>query len=537
MPGSMLKKVAIVLWAISIVVEIISMATIYITGAVPLMYVALIFGIMLLLSVLTGALIFVQRDPKKMKLQRGISSVLSLLFAVLFLVITYLVLRFANTLKNITAQKNSTSAYAVYVLENDPAEELADTAGYRFALSDSYEPENLAKVLQDINKTAGTSIATDNRASVVEAAESLLAGENQALIMSEAYTSVLENLEGYEDFDARTRIVYEVAIENEEKQEEKTETAQTTTEKKEPFVMYLSGSDTRDDTLTVSRSDTNILLACNPETKQILLVNTPRDYYVQNPALGNGYDKLTHCGLYGIENSMQALEKLYGVNVDYYAQINFTGFEKLIDDIGGVEITVTDNIYTNEGKLMMEPGTHRLNGAHALLFARLRKTLAGGDNDRGKNQMQVIKAMIEQISATDILTNYGNILNDIEGMFQTNLSYEQIAELIRVTTDRSNGTWNINSVSVTGTGGKDVTASTGSALAYVTYQDEESIARAAKLLQQLLNDETISKEDTDSDSDIHSVMNFSSETTPTPTPTPTPTATPTPEEPPTEPAE
>ena len=106
----------------------------------------------------------------------------------------------------------------------------------------------------------------------------------------------------------------------------------------DPFVVYISGSDTRNLTLTTSRSDVNILAVVNPSTKQVLLINTPRDYYVDTAASAGAKDKLTHCGMYGIDCSMATLGNLYDEHVDYYVQINFNGFKTIVDAVGGITV-------------------------------------------------------------------------------------------------------------------------------------------------------------------------------------------------------
>ena len=106
---------------------------------------------------------------------------------------------------------------------------------------------------------------------------------------------------------------------------------------KEPFVVYLSGVDNRGELTEKARSDVNILAVVNPVTKQAVLINTPRDYYV-DLAGTDSKDKLTHAGLYGVETSMATLGNLYGINVDQYLRINFAGFISIIDAVGGVDV-------------------------------------------------------------------------------------------------------------------------------------------------------------------------------------------------------
>ncbi len=116
---------------------------------------------------------------------------------------------------------------------------------------------------------------------------------------------------------------------------------------KEPFVVYLSGVDNRGELTENARSDVNILAVVNPETKQVALINTPRDYYV-DLAGTESKDKLTHAGLYGVETSMATLGNLYGVNVDHYIRINFAGFISIIDALGGVDV-YSDQAFTSVG--------------------------------------------------------------------------------------------------------------------------------------------------------------------------------------------
>ena len=116
---------------------------------------------------------------------------------------------------------------------------------------------------------------------------------------------------------------------------------------KEPFVVYLSGVDNRGDLTEKARSDVNILAVVNPTTKQVALINTPRDYYV-DLAGTDSKDKLTHAGLYGVETSMATLGNLYGVNVEHYLRINFAGFINIIDAIGGVDV-YSDQAFTSVG--------------------------------------------------------------------------------------------------------------------------------------------------------------------------------------------
>ena len=494
-----------------IAVEVLTVLSISSVGMLPQKYLFMIIGGMVVVTIVIMLLMFVPGKKKKKNtaytVRRSAGILLTVVAAVGFLIGSQMLTRLDTTVKNIVAPKNATATFAVYVMENDTAKEITDASAYVYAVSDSYDGENLQKSLTTMQEQTGILPQTVNKATVFEAVDALYAGEVNGLIMSEAYVSVLEDMDDYADFNNKTRILYEISVEIETTATDTTgtgDTAATPADSSitEPFILYLSGSDTREQTLEVSRSDTNILFVCNPQTREILLVNTPRDYYVQNPAQGNGYDKLTHCGLYGLTNSMQALGTLYGVTVNHYMQINFTGFETLVDAIGGIDLTVDETIYTNEGNVLLQPGTTHVDGAHALLFSRLRKTLADGDNARGRNQMKVIKAIINQASAGNIIANYNEILTSLEGMFETSISYDQISEFIKLILQDTGTPWNINSYAVTGEGGMNVTASTGSQSLYVTYPDAYSVSSASMLINEVLTGTKLTEADVDPDTAI-----------------------------------
>ena len=264
----------------------------------------------------------------------------------------------------------------------------------------------------------------------------------------------------------------------------------------DPFVMYISGSDTRNIELDKnSRSDVNILAIVNPVTYQVLLVNTPRDYYVQNPNCNNKMDKLTHCGLGGIESSMQALEQLYGLDeIDYYCRINFTGFETLIDAIDGIDVysNIAFTAYATTGS-SFSAGWNHLNGTEALAFARERHALASGDFARGEHQMEVIKAVVNKMTSSDTLVrNFGDIMNSMKGMFETNTPQLLIQDIIKNQLSES-PKWNIKSFAVTGSLGTEICASSGEALS-VVYQDEDMLNQAKEHINQVMNGEILAVE-------------------------------------------
>ena len=262
---------------------------------------------------------------------------------------------------------------------------------------------------------------------------------------------------------------------------------------KEPFVIYLSGVDTRGELTEKARSDVNILAVVNPQTKQVALINTPRDYYV-DLAGTNSKDKLTHAGLYGVETSMATLGNLYGVNVEHYIRINFAGFISIIDAVGGVDV-YSDQAFTSVGSpgyydpTTFAEGWNHLDGKSALAFARERHAFASGDIQRGINQMKVIDAMVNKLKSPTVLMSFSKLMDAVSDCFVTSLSQEQISALVRMQlSDLAN--WDIQSYSVTGSSGKSSQcySAKGQSL-YVMKPDESSVAQAKELIASVLGGE------------------------------------------------
>ena len=262
---------------------------------------------------------------------------------------------------------------------------------------------------------------------------------------------------------------------------------------KEPFVVYLSGVDTRGDLTDKARSDVNIIAAVNPVTKQVVLINTPRDYYV-DLAGTNSKDKLTHAGLYGVQTSMDTLGNLYGVDVQHYIRINFAGFINIIDALGGVDV-YSDQAFTSVGSpgyydpTTFVEGWNHLDGKAALAFARERHAFKTGDVQRGINQMKVIDAMLNKIKSPALLMGFSKIMDSAADCFVTSLSQNQISALVRMQLSDF-AEWNIERYTVTGTSGSSTKcySAKGQKL-YVMKPDEASVAKAKEMIAAVMGGE------------------------------------------------
>jgi len=248
-----------------------------------------------------------------------------------------------------------------------------------------------------------------------------------------------------------------------------------------PFTIYISGIDTYGGIDTVSRSDVNILVVVNPRSHKILLVNTPRDYYVQLHGTTGLRDKLTHSGVYGIDMSVKTMEDLYATPIDYYLRINFTSLVNIIDVLGGVDVNSAYNFKVGSDSFVI--GSNHLDGKKALEFARDRYSFEEGDRTRGENQQRVIEAIISKMSSSSSLLHYPDILESLQNSFQTNMSSIDITQLIRSQLNDM-AKWQVKSTSVNGSDSHNYTYSMPTTMLYVMEPDRASIDAAKVEIRQ-----------------------------------------------------
>ena len=200
---------------------------------------------------------------------------------------------------------------------------------------------------------------------------------------------------------------------------------------KDPFIMYISSIDDRDGKMPEkARSDLNILAVVNPAKKKVLLVNIPRDYFVNLHGL-DAKDKLTHAGgIGGLELSKNTIEDLLGVDINYATRVNFNLLEELVNSIGGIDIYNGASDFTTywNGNCRIVNGVNHLNGECAVAYARERIAV-GGDLYRAENEEKVINAIFEKVTSdAGVLLNYGAILDSLAGNFETSFSADEVKD-------------------------------------------------------------------------------------------------------------
>ena len=250
-----------------------------------------------------------------------------------------------------------------------------------------------------------------------------------------------------------------------------------------PFNIYLSGIDTYGSISDVSRSDVNMIISVNPNTREILLTSIPRDYYVKLPGK-NGYrDKLTHASLYGTDMAIKALEDLFDININYYAKVNFSSVIDIIDAIGGIKV-YSDYKFTSLDNYKYVKGYNNLNGEEALSFVRERKAFIEGDRQRVKNQQAVFKAIIDKCMSRSIILKYTKLIDILSENIVTNMPVDRITSLVKMQI-KNNYSWNIVTNSLSGIDSSNYTYSSPKYKSYVMLPNGDSVEYASNLINDL----------------------------------------------------
>ena len=403
-----------------------------------------------------------------------------------------------SAISNISGETTEVTQMAVYVKNDDAADSVEATAGYTYGILSSLDRENTDGAVAHLNSEFGTEVQTKEYAGLTELADGILNGEVNAMLLNSGYLSVYEDMDGYTDFSTKIKEVGTVDVESTIQSAEESTPIEpiTTANGGKVYTIYLSGIDTRGEMTAKSRSDVNIIATVNTDTHEILLVSTPRDYFVPLSISGGAPDKLTHAGIYGIDVCMDTLGMLYDIDINYYFRINFGGFVKVIDALGGITV---NSDYDFDSKNILgyhfNKGENYVNGEQALIFARERYAFQEGDRQRGKNQIEVIRGVVKKALSPEILTSYSSILSSLDGCFGTNITYEEIAQILQQQLTNG-GDWTIVSYSVNGTGATEKPYSM-SQKAYVMVPDYNTVDKAKSLMEKVRNGEVVTQEEAD----------------------------------------
>ncbi len=494
------RKISLVTIIIQLVISVLFCVYVGMTGIVPVKY-------MVVLGVVAALLIAYQVLSQLTNSSYIFGRVLSVPFCCVFCVGAGYVHQSMAALQDVGGANTKTDVISFYVLADDEAETLVDAKDYTFGILSTQDRDNTDHALSDAKEKVGQDLATTEYDDPMTLVDALYAKEVQAIILNQSFLNSVEDQ--YSTFSTDTKELDTSQIQT-EVEEEVIDTDVTT----KSFNVYISGIDMYGDIDQTSRSDVNIIATVNPITKKILLTSTPRDYYVPLYTTGGeSYsggipDKLTHAGIYGIDCSINTLEQLYDIDIDYYVRVNFTSLKKIVNLLGGVEVYSDYDFISDWGPdgagthYSFKKGYNKVNGKKALAFCRERHHFANGDYQRGRNHQHMIEAILNKVMSPSVLANFSKLLKESKNMFQTSMSRNRIVSLCNMQLNDM-AQWKISYANAEGTGAKKTTYSIRSTALYVCEPDYDSVNKIHKRINKIMN-ETLEDLESEDDEDTES---------------------------------
>lgn len=380
--------------------------------------------------------------------------------------------------ENVTGEHVETETYSVYVLKNGGYRELKNlqrqSVGYI-----SINPNRAETEAQLQNAVDHKVVDYEN---VGEIATALFDAKVGAIVLNDSYLDVLADTNL--DFENRTTVLYSFEVRIDSPDEPVVVDIKT-----EPFIMYISGTDSRSGLNAVARSDVNMLAVVNPKARKILLVSIPRDYYVQLHGTTGTKDKLTHAGIYGVNMSKTTIEDLFDIEINYTTKVSFGTVISVVDTLGGIEIDSDLEFTARTNKSChIKEGKQILDSACALAYSRERYAYESGDRHRIQNQQDVVVAILDKLSDPHYLAKYPKILENASGSFETTMSYDEITGFAKHQLSTLQD-WKVERIAVDGYGAMLPTYSMGSQNLYVMIPYDDTVDAAKAKINEVLNAE------------------------------------------------
>ena len=495
-------------WLLLVIASITTSIVFFTAPMFPTKWAFLVLFILLGIVVLTG--IFSSIFSPRNRIQKFINCFLAVCLGIVSILTPYYINKITALFESALGDKVRIN---LYVLTDEYKAEHADTFQNTITLPETDSNGNFKNV--DMTNYAdavyGTTIATDSvnqqyavkqlkelcgkqvqtldKASLSEAVQAFYDNHSDILIMSEALAATISDIEGFENFETDTKILYSIDRTIDSSAADTVAVDMTT----KPFTIFFGGNDTEGELSLQGRTDVDMTVTVNPNTHQIIIVNLPRDSWVQNPYYDNKRDKLTHLGLVGIENTTKGLGAIYGTEIQNYVLVNFTTFMSIIGALGGITVdnpyafTAINDMYFPEGRIDLDMN-------YALMYVRERENLPDGDFGRNMHQQLVMKGIISKLTSSEVITKFNSLLDGINGQFLTNISSNSIYALAQKQLDEGIE-WNIVNYHVGGETGMEVCASATGQYLSVVYPYDNQIEFVKEEIQKVLNGETITQQE------------------------------------------
>ena len=442
-----LKIVLFIFLIIAVLTSAFAIYEIFLLSSIETVIRYIIIGILILIDVVLYIKVRVasKKRKKKHKKRIGLISFMIIYSLVCFavgLVIAYVYGRLDNINKGYVTYTSD-----LVVMSDNAAKDVDDVKDYTIGiLKDKDSPDGYI-IPQEIIKE--NNLDDDNELKKYDDYSTMLvdlyAGEVDAIFITDNYVDMFSGITGYEDVKTDTRIILSKDKKMKKADTSDQELASSGKSLEEPFTILLMGIDSTDEVLeknAIANGDTLILITFNPKTLNATMLSIPRDSYVPIACWSDkAENKITHAAGYGTDCMMNTIEEYFGINIDYYAKINFKGLVKLVDAVGGVDVNVdaSQTLCTDDssrgGEVCINPGPQTLNGEQALVYARNRKQLANGDFGRGQHQQEIVMALLDKMKGITKVSSFMDILNTVSNSLDTNLTTKQILSFYNILKD------------------------------------------------------------------------------------------------------
>lgn len=425
--------------------------------------------ITLLFFVLWIILSFLSNNYRVKNKYKRIGIIVSILLLIITIFVDTKIYKTISFMKNIKSSNNEIINYSLVVLKEDNYNKIRDLKNEKIAYID-----NLDKIKQNIS----VQVIYNECSDVNKLYLSLFNNQVKGIIVENSLKSLAE--ENNSNYATKTKVIYTFSVE--EKSEVVVKEVDVT---KKNFNIYISGIDTYGSISSVSRSDVNIIATVNPIQHKILLTSIPRDYYVKLHSKIGYRDKLTHAGIYGVDESISTIEDLLGIDINYFIKVNFTSVVDIVDILGGINV-YSDYAFTSMNGTTFSKGYNNLNGEKTLSFVRERYAFNDGDRQRGRNQEAVIKALIKKVTNPSILLKYDTLLEKISSKIETNIPEKDILALLKMQIN-DNINWEIETNNLDGQNSSNYTYSYPNQKLFVMEPNVKSIEMSKTKIKELIN--------------------------------------------------
>ncbi|WP_438600374.1 LCP family glycopolymer transferase [Faecalibaculum rodentium] len=394
-------------------------------------------------------------------------------------------------------------------LKKDNIDNVSDLNGKTVGTVPEADPEGIAKGLQELQSKA--SVSVQDYPDVISCVQALYDGEVQAVLIPDNTRQIIHETDGFFEFQTDSNVLQQTVWYTDRTKSAANDPDSVADITRDPFTVLISGNDSYGSLNENSRSDVNMLLTIDPRTQVVLITSIPRDSYLtmsckkDETACSPVDDKLTHTGLYGVGTTESTIEDYLGIEINYTVRVNFSSLVNLVDAMGGIDVEIpegleVDTFYAN-GTEGVKAGWNHLEGERALAFARERHAYQDGDNQRIRNQQQVMHALIKKIISPELLFRYPALMDAVSVAFETNMPADQIKSFLRYELLRRPN-WQIISYAIAGEPDTQLSGTIGSYVA-VTVPRAEMTEAARTLI--LMTEDGDSADEVRSYAEAHSV--------------------------------